>query len=85
MVFRSKKTGQLRSIPLSKGLKQLEKKLGKGNFLPVMINNDLQMIDGKVPCMHLHRIKIDKLAYLSDFQRNDLQEAIERKMEALVA
>lgn len=85
MLYKSSKSDQLRSIPLAQGLKKLEKHFGKGRFLPVMVNNDLQFINGTVPAMHLHRVEIDKLDHLSEFQRHDLQSTIARKMNRLTA
>ena len=85
LVYKSKRYGTTKAVPLRQGLKALEKHYGKGNFLPVMINKDLQFINNKTPAMHLHRVDINKLNHLSDFQRSDLRLAIEDKMATLVA
>lgn len=85
MLYRSKKTNKMLSLPLAEGLKRLEKKYGAGEFLPVMINKDLHLINGSVPAMHLHRVKLDKLHNLSSFQRNDIQYTIGQKIAQLAA
>lgn len=85
LLFRSKKTGKVHTMPLAQGIKKLEQTFGEGNFLPVMINKDLHLINGKIPAMHLHRVKLDKLERLSQFQRSDIKITIERKMAELAA
>lgn len=85
MLFRSKKTGKVHTMPLAEGIKKLEKTFGEGNFLPVMINKDLHLINGNIPAMHLHRVQLDKLERLSMFQRSDIKITIEKKMAELAA
>ena len=84
IVYRAQKTGKIVSMPLSEGIRQLEQRFGAGKFLPIMINTDLQLIDGKIPAMHLHRVELDKLHELSLFHRSDLQLTIETKMGELL-
>ena len=79
------KSGKIHTMPLAKGIAKLEQSFGQGNFLPVMINKDLHLINGKIPAMHLHRVKLHKLARLSQFQRSDIRVTIERKMAELAA
>ena len=84
MIFKSPKTGKMTALPLAEGIKLIERRMGAGNFLPVMINSDLQLLKGKIPAMHLHRIDLNKLENLSLFHRSDLQLTIETKMTELL-
>ena len=79
------KAGKVHTMPLRLGIEKLEQHFGCGNFLPVMINKDLQMINGQIPAMHLHRVNLDKLSRLSQFQRSDIKVTIKRKMAELAA
>lgn len=85
LMYRSKKTGRYKAIPLKKGLQKLQQRYGAENFLPVMINKDLKFIDGKVPSMHLHRINLKRLNELSSFERTDIQGAIQKKLISFIA
>ncbi|MBC6904341.1 hypothetical protein DWB84_02505 [Saccharophagus sp. K07] len=83
LVYRCSKTGKPRSIPLQEGLEKVRKKfLPKEPFLPVMINKDLRSLNGKIPAMHLHRLRVAKLDNISDLMKMDISRTVEDKMNA---
>jgi hypothetical protein len=85
MVYKSSKTGGYRAVPLKKGLEIVRKAYAKkGDFLPVIINKDLQFKENQKPVMHLHRLDLSKLKKASSMQRRNISLAIEGKLESLV-
>ena len=81
LVYRCSKTGKPKSIPLHEGLDKVRQKyLPKEPFLPVMINRDLKSLNGKIPAMHLHRLRVTKLDALSELIKMDISKTVEDKM-----
>lgn len=86
LAYRSQNTGRLNGLPLGQALKRIQSQCSARHpFLPVIMNTDLQMIEDRKPVMHLHRVKLQRLQTLSEFQREDLSESIQEKMAALAA
>jgi hypothetical protein len=83
LVYRCRKTGKPKSMPLHEGLdKVMQKYLPNEPFLPVMINRDLKSLNGKVPAMHLHRLRVGKLNNVSELMKNDISKTVLDKMNA---
>lgn len=83
LVYRCSKTGKPKSIPLQDGLEKVRQKyLPKEPFLPVMINRDLKSLNGKIPAMHLHRLRVAKLDNISDLMKMDISKTVEDKMKS---
>jgi hypothetical protein len=85
LVYRSKKTQKFKSMPLAEGIQIVKNIYDKeGQFLPVIINKDLQFRKNNMPIMHLHRLDLDALKHASTFQLKDISMTIERKLDELV-
>lgn len=83
LVYRCRKTGAPKSMPLHEGLdKVMQKYLPNEPFLPVMINRDLKSLNGKIPAMHLHRLRVTKLSNISELMKNDISKTVLDKMNA---
>tara|TARA_B110000881_G_C18495505_1_gene474028 strand:+ start:42 stop:659 length:618 start_codon:yes stop_codon:yes gene_type:complete len=54
-------------------------------FLPILIKGDLREFNSGTPCMHLHRIKLDELTHLSEFEKKGIQRSITDKLLELKA
>ncbi len=81
LVFRCRKTGKPRSVPLHYGLERvMEKYLRQEPFLPVMINRDLKSLNGRIPAMHLHRLCVGKLDNISELMKSDIAKTVLEKM-----
>ncbi|MDX1343151.1 MAG: hypothetical protein R3227_12370 [Reinekea sp.] len=52
-------------------------------FLPILIKGDLREFDSNTPCLHLHRIKLSELHTRSDFEKQNIKNAIFDKMSDL--
>lgn len=83
LVYRCRKTGKPKSMPLHEGLdKVMQKYLPNEPFLPVMINRDLKSLNGRVPAMHLHRLRVGKLNSISELMKSDISRTVLDKMNA---
>lgn len=84
LIYKSSKTGKFKSLPLEQGMRQLQKKFkDKGSFLPVILSTDLKFKLNNQPVMHLHRVDVDSLEGISEFQKKDIARAIEEKLSCL--
>lgn len=73
---------RLKVMPFKQALAQIisnQKKLGDV-FLPILIKGDLREFGQQMPSLHLHRLQLHKLAHLSRFEREDIQNTITRKL-----
>lgn len=85
LVYRSKASKKLKTVPLMEGMERIKKVYEKeGNFLPVIVNKDLRFRKNNNPVMHLHRLDVDSLSGLSKFQVRDISTAIEDKLATLM-
>lgn len=85
LVYRSKAEGKIKTVSLRRGLEHLKEKYkDEGRFLPIIINKDLSIRKDHRPVMHLHRLDIEELKDLSDFQKRDISIAIEDKLNAIM-
>jgi len=71
-------------LPLKPALqKMLNSKKSSDPFLPLLAKGDLREFDQKVPCLHLHRLKVSELTELSVFEQNSIKTAIMDKLSEL--
>lgn len=71
-------------IPLKQALKKmLNSQKSSDPFLPLLIKGDLREFDAKMPCLHLHRVKLPELSLLSQFDKKNIQGAIADKLNEL--
>ena len=73
-------------IPFEQALqKMLQSQSGQDPFLPILIKGDLREFNAGTPCMHLHRIKVNDLTALSEFERKGMQKSIADKLSELLS
>jgi hypothetical protein len=78
--------GKFKVFAFKEGLAELKKSLYQGRpFLPVLMNGDLREFDKKLPFLQLHIINIDKLVNLSSFERNDMSNLINTRLNSMIA
>lgn len=71
-------------IPLKPALlKMLNSEKSSDPFLPLLAKGDLREFDQKVPCLHLHRVKLSDLTELSKFEQSNIKNAIMDKLNEL--
>lgn len=86
LVYRSRKTGTYKTVPLEEGLRRIQRRFeGREPFLPVIVNSDLKFRNNNQPLMHLHRINLGQLDNLSQFQKHDMARSIQTKMGSLLS
>jgi hypothetical protein len=72
---------KMRVVPLQLGLKAINKRRsGNRLFLPVVVKGDLRALREKVPVLHLHTIRLDKMKQLSEMERNGIRKVIQEKL-----
>lgn len=76
---------QQKIYPLAEGLEILNSFLKrKGHrFLPVLVNGDLREFRSQNPCLHLNLLMLDKLNDLSEFQKQDIADTIDNRVDSL--
>ncbi len=85
LMYQSQKMRRMKSLPLKQGIEQVQQKYKKiSGFLPVILNKDLQVMNGAHPIMHLHYLNLNKLNFVSDLQKMDIRKTIEHKIEVLI-
>ena len=71
-------------IPLKPALqKMLNSEHTADPFLPLLTKGDLREFDQSYPCLHLHRLKLDELDELSQFEKAGIKSAIMDKLNDL--
>jgi hypothetical protein len=74
-----------RIIPLQMGLKVVQQQCAPSQpFLPVLMKGDLRELDATTPCLHLHRIHVDRLLSHSGLERSNIEKVIRQRLELLV-
>lgn len=82
----SHKNKNVRSVPIpfQEGMRQILRRSNSDDpFLPVLMKGDLREFNDKLPCLHLHRLRLNKLESLSELERNSIQTVITDKLMAL--
>jgi len=68
-------------IPFEQAInKMLQSQQSADPFLPILIKGDLREFNAGTPCMHLHRIKLNELTSLSEFEKKGIQKSITDKL-----
>lgn len=49
-------------------------------FLPVLVKGDLRELDALTPCLHLHRLRLNRLRNVSPFQANSIKRNINQNL-----
>lgn len=82
------KTGNVkfRTVPLKLGLHVVQQQCSEEKpFLPVLVKGDLRELDESTPCLHLHRIHLNRLVSHSALERHDIQKVIRQRLKELSA
>ncbi len=78
--FKSGKV-KYRTVPLQMGLRVVQQQCSPERpFLPVLMKGDLRELDASTPCLHLHRIHLDRLVTHSPLVKNDIQKIILKRL-----
>lgn len=68
-------------IPFKEGLRQILKRFqGNDPFLPVLKKGDLREFDADMPCLHLHRLRLNTLKDFSSLERQGIKNIISEKI-----
>jgi hypothetical protein len=74
-----------RTIPLQMGLRVVQQQCPPQKpFLPVLMKGDLRELEESTPCLHLHRIHIDRLVSHSVLERKNIEKVILQRLGDLV-
>jgi len=80
------KTGavKFRTVPLQIGLSVVQKQCAPDKpFLPVLMKGDLRELDASIPCLHLHRVHLNRLTTHSTLEKNDIEKVIRKRLADL--
>lgn len=70
-----------KTMPLTVGLHAIMKRhTAERPFLPVLTKGDLREFQADIPCVHLHRVNIDKIQALSELERKQIIRAVIEKI-----
>ena len=85
IVQRQRKTGGMSApVPFRNALRKiLSSQTSEDPFLPVLVKGDLREFNNSTPCLHLHRIRLNKLDRISGFQRSSVKRAINESLYEL--
>lgn len=84
VTLRDKTAASPAPIPFKQAIKKmLASQDGGDPFLPVLVKGDLREFDAKMPCLHLHRIKLPAIERLSEFEKKSIKSAITDKLVSL--
>ncbi len=74
-----------KELPFRDGLKDLVQryKAAGDTFLPVLVKGDLREYESRLPSLHLHRVRLDRLEHLSALNRQMLRRTIADHLIAL--
>ncbi|WLD57870.1 N-acetyltransferase [Salinispirillum sp. LH 10-3-1] len=74
------------STPFRQALaKMLSRQSDDKALLPVIVKGDLREFGAEFPCLHLHKITLDKAGSMSDYNRQSMRKAIFAKLALLHA
>lgn len=82
----SHKNKDIRSVPIpfQEGIRQILRRSNTEDpFLPVLMKGDLREFNNKLPCLHLHRLRLKSLSELSNLEREGIRSVIADKLMAL--
>ncbi|MDO6681617.1 MULTISPECIES: hypothetical protein [unclassified Oceanobacter] len=71
-------------IPFQEGIRQiLRRSNSEDPFLPVLMKGDLREFNDQLPCLHLHRLRLNELQSLSSLDRESIRTVITDKLMTL--
>ncbi|KZZ00346.1 hypothetical protein A3746_17815 [Oleibacter sp. HI0075] len=79
----SHKDKKVRSVPIpfQEGMRQILRRTNSDDpFLPVLMKGDLREFNDKLPCLHLHRLRLSELSGLSSLERESIRSLITDKL-----
>jgi hypothetical protein len=82
----SHKNKKVRSVPIpfQEGIRQILRRSNSDDpFLPVLMKGDLREFNEKLPCLHLHRLRLGELAGLSSLECEGIRNIITDKLMRL--
>ena len=75
---------KVRTVPLQMGLRIVQQQCPPSRpFLPVLMKGDLRELDASIPCLHLHRIHVNRLRSHSTLDKNDIEKVIQKRLADL--
>ena len=75
---------KMRVVGLQTGLNAINKhRPADRPFLPILMKGDLREIEHKVPALHLHNVRLEKLMERSSFERSGLRQVIAQKLPSI--
>lgn len=78
------KQGNIKVVPLQIGLRVVQQQCPPERpFLPVLMKGDLRELDASIPCLHLHRIHLNRLSSHSALDRSDIEKVIRKRLADL--
>ena len=78
------KQGTIKTVPLQLGLRVVQQQCPPERpFLPVLMKGDLRELDASIPCLHLHRIHVNRLVAHSTLDKNDIEKVIKKRLADL--
>ena len=82
----SHKDKNVRSVPIpfKEGVRQILRRSNSSDpFLPVLMKGDLREFNDKLPCLHLHRLRLSQLSGLSDLEKESIRSVVTDKLMQL--
>ncbi len=71
-------------IPFQEGIRQiLRRSNSEDPFLPVLMKGDLREFNDQLPCLHLHRLRLQNLTALSSLDQESIRTVITDKLMTL--
>ena len=71
-------------IPFQEGIRQiLRRSNSEDPFLPVLMKGDLREFNDQLPCLHLHRLRLNSLTALSSLDQESIRTVITDKLMSL--
>lgn len=71
-------------IPFQEGIRQILRRSNSNDpFLPVLMKGDLREFNDQLPCLHLHRLRLQSLTALSSLDQESIRTVITDKLMTL--
>ncbi|MFL0808528.1 MAG: hypothetical protein K6L60_14690 [Oceanobacter sp.] len=71
-------------IPFQEGIRQILRRSNSNDpFLPVLMKGDLREFNDQLPCLHLHRLRLQSLTALSGLDQESIRTVITDKLMTL--
>ncbi len=75
----------VKPIPMKRALGVLQQmRTEEDPFLPVLLKGDLKPFQGKIPCLHLHRLRLPYLSpRITSFEKQEIKRVVLERMQRL--